>query len=523
MSEWLESVLGGFGSRMESLLILAPLLRLDQKQKYERYRLSSLGFAILLFILEHMLRATPNCTYGAIAQFLTDVVHRQYGDALDEDEALALTRFIVDELRHEGKPFELAYDDLERGGPGLARFALITYADYEIRTNAVRLKLTTEGIDLLFKTREIYQELQISITQLYLRQQIIKGVFDGALRTVQELRLQVLALRDDIVKLKDRIRTDSGRVAKEQEYRRLVERINRQLDREKDVFTELEQLLQAAIDGLTGRRPTARDERALEQIAVIRRELQRVIIEHDRLFTDKLDVGHLLIASLESAIVNAFTTRLNFEREVLRPFLGLAGGGVAGADPKLLKTLIAPILPLRRRPSFNPWRVFGRTAGLPVTAKRQASIPMQVDTEAQLVAAALIEQARRRQREQDYRAYLHLLLEPLCDQDEHLLSQALSDLQHHHPARHDALVGSLDFYPFLVHLHQLGRVPLLTSAELGVAVLDDLPRLLTALCDERPEIRAISAFEVQATKGILTLSNGYVMSDFRLVRHANDL
>ena len=53
-------------------------------------------------------------------------------------------------------------------------------------------------MEMLFKTREIFTEFRLNVTQLYLRQQIEKGVFVGALQTVNELSLQVRQLRERI-------------------------------------------------------------------------------------------------------------------------------------------------------------------------------------------------------------------------------------------------------------------------------------------------------------------------------------
>ena len=46
--------------------------------------------------------------------------------------------------------------------------------------DTVIMRLTEKGLDLLFKSREIYHDLHFSVMQLYLDQQIRRGVFDEA-------------------------------------------------------------------------------------------------------------------------------------------------------------------------------------------------------------------------------------------------------------------------------------------------------------------------------------------------------
>ncbi|MCL0063140.1 Atg14 domain-containing protein [Peptococcaceae bacterium] len=97
--------------------------------------------------------------------------------------------------------------------------------------------MSEHGLDLLFKTKEIYNELQISIAQLYLRQQIQKGVFDGALRSIDELDLAVRKRKQRIQQLERKIIKDVLYVAREDELKKQIDSINEQLEREKKYLT----------------------------------------------------------------------------------------------------------------------------------------------------------------------------------------------------------------------------------------------------------------------------------------------
>ena len=139
----------------------------------------------------------------------------------------------------QGRPHAFTYPDFETGTEKVHKFHLVELEDYDIKDRSVRLRLSTAGVEMLFKTKEMYNELQVSITQLYLRQQIQKGVFDGALRSVEELALAVKNEKQKIFLLQENIIRDVLQVAREKELEKQMERINEQLSRKK-LFSGIE-------------------------------------------------------------------------------------------------------------------------------------------------------------------------------------------------------------------------------------------------------------------------------------------
>lgn len=509
--DWNQGVLTGFAERARRLALFKPLFNLENKIKYQ-YDLTSLGLSILLFILEDMLRGRHGCTYEAISRFLHGLIESQYDYTMTDDEAAEFARFLVDALRNSGRPFEFRYPDFEHRGETTVKFHLIAYDDYDLQDRLVRLKLSEEGLQLLFQTRELHQELRISIMQLYLRQQIVKGVFEGALRSVDELRLEVQNLGDQLQAIRERIARDVLAVSQRQEHVHLFERIQDQLRREKRIFVELEGLVRQAHESYQTRHLNEKEERVLNQIAQLQQRLSRVISQHDRLFSDKLEVQQLVGRSLESVIVNAFSTKLNFEREVLEPAAG-ANIGLSG-----LKGIIDPVLPIRIQPRFNPWKAFERQALMrELEGEHPAEETWQLEQDA-LAREAEREQQERRERERRYEFFLRLLLEPLLQQPSIRLSKIFTDLARQDQGMYRTLVDTLDFYPFIVQLHQMDVIPLRRRWELGFQVVDDFPRVIARLCEAEPRLRSLEAFQVQAVPEIIRLENGCAISDFIIRR-----
>lgn len=514
--KWLQEIFKGFEERMRNIAVFFPILELNQKTKYP-YPLVPLGIAVMLYILEDMLRGEKNCTYEKIAYFLQDLINSQFQEKIPYDSAMELTQYLVREgLMNRGRPHMFIYPDLETGAEKTYKFHLVELEEYQIKDKTIRLKLSTEGLEMLFKTKEMYNELQISITQLYLRQQIQKGVFDGALRSVEELSLAVKNEKSKIKKLEERIIRDVLQVAREQELEKQIDRINEQLNREKKVFKELEDLIDYTMEQLNTGALTEKEEIAINKVMRIKRKLLDVISEHESLFTDKIRIQKLMNQTIESMIITAFNTKVNFETEFLRPVVH------KNADIDTLKKVLDPILPVKRRPFFHPGRVF-----LEQPLKREAEDTLS-EQELWELEEELIRQEEEKElqqqleKERDIEAYLLLLLKPLVQQEEIKISDVLADVNNNEPGKYQELINKMNFYPFLIQLHQLGRVPLLASWELETYSLDDLPRVLVKIVGDHPDIHKLKAFEVIATGEVIHLPNGYVMSDFIITRRDND-
>lgn len=514
--DWLAEIVAGFDDRMSNIAVFQPILELEQKTRYT-YHLPTLGVAAMLFILEDMLRGEKNCTYENIAYFLRDVIERQYRDKLPYEEALNFAYFLVrDCLMNQGRPHVFTYIDLETGKEKSHRFHLVELEEYNIKDKEVRLKLSTSGLEMLFKTKEMYNELQVSITQLYLRQQIQKGVFDGALRSVEELSLAVKNEKARIRQLADKIMRDVRQVAREQELEKQMERVNQQLEREKKVFDELKELIEYTMEEFHSGTITDKEELAIEKIMKIRRRLLDVISQHESLFTDKIRIQKLMNSSVEAMILNAFSTRVNFETEFLIPAVR------NNADISILKSLLNPLMPVRAGKSFNPGRVF---EGQALRKREDDEVTEQELWELQEEEQRRAEEAEgflREARERRLEEYFLLLLKPILLREEVSISAILDQLRKDDAGVYNELINRLDFYPFLVQLHQMGGIPLLAGWETEGMILDDLPRVLVKIAAEHKDIFDLKGFELLAAGEIIHLPNGYVMSDFTVKRRVTD-
>lgn len=89
---------------------------------------------------------------------------------------------------------------------------------FDAKSNTQFYALDEDGLELVFATKEFYSEFQLSIHQLVLRKQLEKGEFQGALRQINEMRVDVETLQERMVKLEHEIKaqhrlgTDAGAI-----------------------------------------------------------------------------------------------------------------------------------------------------------------------------------------------------------------------------------------------------------------------------------------------------------------------
>lgn len=505
----MSAALKGFAQRMKALAIYYPLYDLRNGRKYERFDQVALGFGVLLFILDNMLIGSEYCDQTSIAHFLKSVVEENYQERLGEEEAKEMAYFFLDALRNGGRPFSYAFQDLETGHEEHHKFSLIDTADYQVQ-GKVKYKLSETGLDLLFKTKEIYSELRISISQLYLRQQIEKGVFQEALRTVDELYTQVKSLHDRLEHMKLQVIRNVSQVSVA-DYIQVTAAVQEQLKREKEVFKSLQALLKQTQDTYRSRELSPKEEQNLNLLLAIASRLEHVINEHNRLFTVMLGLGSLLETALLDSMANTFRSKIDFEREFV--------DGILQANSPLenLRQVLQPLLIPTTGRFFNILRALdSQQLGKEEELAEEDLVSFDEEVLQQELER---DRAIKRLRDARYTGYLGFILLPLLAEAEYSLAQLLADLP---PERYAELINQVDFYSFLVQVHQMGSLPLKFDPADRAKLIDaeggNLPFLLAKLLEGHPELGAFKSLEIEALREDITLANGNLISNYRFVR-----
>lgn len=475
-----KSYLHDFGSRMQNIGMFNPVFELRNLRKYD-FPVESLGVAILLFVLERKLRGSRGVSLEEIADEFHEHVNCAFHQTYTKQEFLEFTtEFVHEHLMNKGELHTYRFWNFETNQFEEKRFALLTHTDIDVRERTSKLALTHEGLEILFKTKEMLNEIKVSIKTLYIRQQIERGVWDDALAGVQELRALVRDEADRITELAEKIRKDVLSVHRRNELQALLQRINEQIKRERREFTELRALV-------TQVKEEHDDEEDIVGIKMSRleRELYDVRVEHESLLDGKLNLQQLMSQNLDSLVLNMFSTKVNFETEVLLPLL---------KRPPTLETMnqiLNPILPIAVKKSFHPAKVFEVQSLRTRHFQEEPEEVIELTEEQRRVAEQKEREAEDTVVDQLQR-YLSMILLPLCEHGEVELVELVQDQE-------------LDdrFYNLLLELHQMGRIELLRSSELEGVALEPLPRALIRVVDEHDAIYDMRAFAVFAGTSII--------------------
>jgi len=142
-------------------------------------------------------------------------------------------------------------------------------------------------------------------------------------------------------------------------------------------------------------------------------------------------------------------------------------------------------------------------------------------SEEDFVRAAERERLMKQQRDARTLNYLAIILGALESQSEQSLQGILATLP---TETYVQVISEVEFYAFLVQLHQMGEIPLVVDEEMRSKIIDsessNLPFLLLNYLDEHPEASRYRALKVQAGDEELIFENLSRVTDYRFSVHS---
>lgn len=517
-----------FSERMRNL---APFIHLVKKltslQKYEEYDMISIGFGVMLFILENMLIGREECDIDEIAEFLQEIIYFSYNSHITQDEAKRMAFYIRDSISGSGgEVFPYLYRDLEKRRDNTIDVKLIDTSYYEIR-KAAKYRLTDQGMELLFKTREIYSEFRINVTQLYLKQQIEKGVFTGALQTVNELNLQVRQLRERLETLTLNIRqnvlgVDFG------ELKRIFGRIQEQFKVERKEFNNIRRILEEQrtnIEKINHENIDEKDLKDLSNIFSLSERLGITVKEHDLLFKEKLGIIEEYLKMLEFRLKQGVSEFMDFEKSIFDVIVA------KDAEVNVLHKILSPIVAnTRKHKQFNIMKAIDYQ--LVRTEEEEEQISIDLEDEMEQKEREAKEQREKRNRKVEY--YLEKLLDGIYqihkgkinnNIEENISETTLEAILNRfdHETLNDISVD-FDFFSLIMMLHQNKELNMEEIIEMGDKLILDgtyniNPEVLLSRIVEKDtrykEIKRLALVSPDNWGGkIYTFENGNVITNF---------
>lgn len=512
-----EKILEGFNKRMENTFIYSPVLQLKQGKKYDSYDMVSLGLSVLLFIMESMLYNKNGCTYDDITVFVRDIISSQY-NKISYVEAKDITEYLVrDNLLNAGMKHTYNFKNTFTGENNTYNFEFIETFDYNVKGRKVRLQLSLTGLDLLFKTKEFYTEYKISINQLYLSQQIERGIFDGALRTVEELELAVNSEFQRLKHLEDNIKNDVLNVNIDNYYVKQVDKIYEQLEREKKIFTDISNLIITTKNNLNSERLNAKDRDAIYKITKVENKLNDIIDLHDNLFIKKISVDNIYSEAIKKIFIDTFAAKINFETEIINNIVH------KNLPLYKLKFAVSPLFKLRCKKIFNPVKLFLEQ---PIRRYNEYedetgdSIIIALDNEANAKEKEL-----KKEKFTNLKMYLSIILNELLQNETIMLSELLSNIKTNDENKYYDIINSFDFFSFLINSHQMKRINIVNHIEFSNNTFySTLDAAMIHILKENSALQDIKSFELIANEKKIKLENNVLVSDYQIKRRfSNEL
>lgn len=328
----------GFNERISALMEVFPLYDLMSKNTLRGYCGFEMGVCLLLYIMEKMLHYEP-CTYEDAKDFISGILPLFSDTSPSPEESEQITEKLLNELSNYGRPFEYEYLDPLEGRTRQVKFRLLVQEPFSLPDrDTIKLRLSREGLDLIFKSREIYQDLRFSVMQFYLDQQIRRGTFEGALETVKELGVEVTTMEQELVSLRQEIRRNVVEALDKPNYRRMLNRMTQQLHRERETFDNLIKLVRETQQSLDQARLPQGDAK-LANVGRLEQQLYQVAQRHLKLFNHQLELNILTEDALMSSLRSTLMVRFHLEKELMAEVLRCSPPGEVVA-----KTSVLPLL-----------------------------------------------------------------------------------------------------------------------------------------------------------------------------------
>lgn len=446
-----DEITSGFAGRMSKIALFDPLFELRRQRKVDRngkqIAMMELGLLTLLFFFEKKLLRSRKTSTKDYIQFLSETVARHY--VLEQTEVDELGRKILHVFRPaNGRKREMPFYNLGSGQDEFLETSILRTDNYDAQTQVQYYTLDEDGLELVFATKEFYLEFQLSIHQLLLRKQLEKGEFQGALRQIDEMHVDVETLQERIRRVEYEVKRNIVSEETFQRYRSLLEDIHLRLKRENEEFGELREFVRETRDRIYADREQARYKRPYEFIIRIAVQLEKVHSEHTKLLQQSIELESQALRAAKESLYYTGMSSFNFEQDIATLIVGTP------LSQEALRGVISPFLKVERVELWSLLTIFDKQQ---MTNKEGNSGQM----EGFLEIDAREDDPYRQRRKQGMKQLLTLVIEFAVGEDRRTfrLRDFISYLQ---TCGQGDLLARRDFYDYWMILHQ--RSPISAQA-----------------------------------------------------------
>lgn len=337
----ITAITEGYDERMRRMALFHPLEELGARRVKDsdgnRVDLKGFGLLTLLFFFEKRLLRSVKTAAGDLADFLKEATGDVY--TMTPDEYLSCARDVISQFRPAtGLKKELSYFSWATKTEETLTFSYLKDHSFDPATNTQFYTLDQDGLELVFATREFYREFQLSIDQLILRKLLEKGEFTGALRQINEMRIEVESLHDRNDQMSHELKRNIVSEDTFERYETYLIDAEQRLQAEQEEFNELETFVQETKTRHYYQDFEERERRSYELILQVERELAVVHREHSKLLTDSIRLKNTALKEAQESLYAIGLDLFNFRKEIVDRTVS------APLPPKAMKAFLVPFL-----------------------------------------------------------------------------------------------------------------------------------------------------------------------------------
>lgn len=477
-----------YKERMARIFLFEPLNELASKRQQDNQKqpidLRSLGLFTLLFFFEMKIMRETKIGSEELTKFLRQMTEEKYD--LTDRQLVDLTRLILETFRPaKGKHKTYSFYNWETKQEETMEYVFIKTTEFDVKANRQYYTLADDGLELVFATKEYFQEFQLSIHQLMLRKLLEKGELQGALRQINEMRMDVETIHERMDKLSHEIKRNIVSVETQNRFIQVIADRNYRLQRENAEFEELQQFVSEMKRDMYETK-SEKEQQAYNLLLDIEKELAIVHSQHYELLNRSLILKREVLEAAEQSLYFVGIDTFNFDQEITSRIVS------APLPLDAMKGILAPFLSIERKKSWSLLTVF---------AAQSWSEEDQTTNKTKFEDIALEEkkEAYAKQIRPVYRALVNDMLNHFYPATSWTLKEWIHVLQKENPK----LIENRLFYDFFLLCHQ--RSPIFSdgqwddeqSLHLLDGVLEELSGRVLTVTELPEKIEATPRFDIQ--------------------------
>ncbi len=321
-------ILEGFEKRMQIVAAIDSIVNrsnrnMELERLFEPGQLDNIILSMLVFIMERTLAEDEECTLDSITAFIAGIMPG-YGLDLPWETMRRVAEYVIKDILQNGG--EARYYPVMKYGTGMVQ-TRIRLIDDRLRESdrgyVTDYQLTDQGYDLLFRTKEVDQEISFTIEELKLRELIRRKNYRKAIGQSSNLLQMVRQKQNDMRQFLQKIRGNIYEVDI-REFERLVDSTYTLLEEEYGLMNEIRGMILLSEERLKAEEETrgSLDEemkRARAEIAVIRRNINSTISEQKNLILERHNLSRIYRETIADSFSLSLARNFDFEQEILAP------------------------------------------------------------------------------------------------------------------------------------------------------------------------------------------------------------